>query len=327
MIEWMQRLLLLVVVLGLVLGGKPYVASLSADTASPVEAAPDLASGRELIGEQLDFRVRWGAITAGTATFRAEKVGRERVRFGLSVRTTPFVDVFYRVRDEFTSTVIGDTLRSLRYEKIGQEGKRSRNEAVRYFLDPPVAVYARDGVESPPSVTPDLVHDPLAALYAFRLLGPASGRFELDVSDGRKSVRGEVVILGREEVKTPAGTFQAIKVEPKLEGVGGVFRRSPGARVFLWLTDDRWRRPVKLESKVSVGSFTAELVSGRHGSWSISSPDSPDPDPDPEIDPETDASGLPSTQPGTQGARRQGEANAAPDTVRRTARQTASRSQ
>lgn len=228
--------------------------------------------GRELVGERLEFRVRWGAVPAGAATFQVDKVGRERLRFRLDVRTSPFVDIFYRVRDQFSSTVLADDLRSLRYEQRGEEGGRSRHEEVRYYREPPFAAYSRDGEPSEPIPTPALVHDPLAALYAFRTASPRAGEVELDVSDGKRAVRGEVVVLGRERVTTPAGTFDTVKVEPKLEGVGGVFRRSPDARVLLWLTDDRWRRPVKLESEVAVGAFTAELVAGSHGDWSVTSP-------------------------------------------------------
>ena len=52
-------------------------------------------------------------------------------------------------------------------------------------------------------------------------------------------------------------------VEPKLEGIGGVFKKSPGARVLIWLTYDARRLPVKLQSKVAVGHFTAELTKVR----------------------------------------------------------------
>jgi|GEM_PF-2296898 len=247
-----------------------------ADTTANVQGESGLesvvvATGRELVGETLDFRVRWGAVPAGAATFAVDKVGRERLHFKLDVRTSPFVDLFYRVRDRFGSTVLADNLRSLRYEKQGEEGKRRRDELVRFHREPPSATYSRDGAPREPIETPDVVHDPLAALYAFRLAPAEGDAVELDVSDGKRSVRGEVVVLGREIVTTPAGTFETVKVEPKLEGVGGVFRRSPGARVFLWLTDDRWRRPVKLQSEVAVGAFTAELVAGSHGDWVVAS--------------------------------------------------------
>jgi hypothetical protein len=46
-----------------------------------------------------------------------------------------------------------------------------------------------------------------------------------------------------------------------MEHIGGVFQKSPGAKLQIWVTADEWRLPVKIESKVVVGSFSAELDS------------------------------------------------------------------
>jgi hypothetical protein len=43
--------------------------------------------------------------------------------------------------------------------------------------------------------------------------------------------------------------------------VGGVFEKSPDAKLQLWVSADYRRLPVKLKSKVIVGSFTGELQS------------------------------------------------------------------
>jgi hypothetical protein len=50
-------------------------------------------------------------------------------------------------------------------------------------------------------------------------------------------------------------------VEPSLEHVGGVFEKSKDAKVQIWVTADARRIPVKIKSKVAVGSFVGELVS------------------------------------------------------------------
>ena len=50
-------------------------------------------------------------------------------------------------------------------------------------------------------------------------------------------------------------------MEPDLEHVGGVFKRSKDAKVQIWVTADERRIPVKIKSKVAVGSFVGELLS------------------------------------------------------------------
>ena len=67
--------------------------------------------------------------------------------------------------------------------------------------------------------------------------------------------------MRRETVEVPAGSFDTWLLEPSLEHVGGVFKKSPNARMRIWITADQRRILVKLSSKVIVGHFTAELLS------------------------------------------------------------------
>jgi len=50
-------------------------------------------------------------------------------------------------------------------------------------------------------------------------------------------------------------------VEPDLQHIGGVFEKSKDAKLKIWVTADKRRIPVKVKSKVRVGSFVAELIS------------------------------------------------------------------
>jgi len=43
--------------------------------------------------------------------------------------------------------------------------------------------------------------------------------------------------------------------------VGVVFEKSKNAKIQVWVTADKRRMPVKIKSKVVVGSFVGELVS------------------------------------------------------------------
>jgi hypothetical protein len=42
--------------------------------------------------------------------------------------------------------------------------------------------------------------------------------------------------------------------------VDGVFAKKERAKIFVWVTDDERKLPIKLKSKAKVGSFVAELV-------------------------------------------------------------------
>lgn len=218
-------------------------------------------------GERLEFALRWEALPAGQATLEVLPLsaidGAAAYHFKLTARTTPFIDTIYRVRDQIEGWTDLDLRRSLRYHKDQQEGDRMRNIVVRFDWRAQTAQYTNfDHRREPIAVQPETL-DPLSAFYftrmAIELREGAS--IERPVTDGRKHVRGTARVLRRETVSVPAGTFETVLIEPDLKDVGGVFRKSPGARIFIWMTDDERRIPVKLQSRVVIGRFVGELVS------------------------------------------------------------------
>lgn len=67
----------------------------------------------------------------------------------------------------------------------------------------------------------------------------------------------DVKYLGKEQVSVPAGTFNCIIVEPIIIK-GGLFK-SEGS-IYVWLTDDNLRIPVKVKTKIVIGSIDAVLT-------------------------------------------------------------------
>ena len=72
----------------------------------------------------------------------------------------------------------------------------------------------------------------------------------------------EVRVLGRETVKTPAGRFKCVVLEPLLKA-GGIFKNK--GRLVIWLTDDERRMPVMMKSKVAIGSISVVLTEAKPG--------------------------------------------------------------
>jgi hypothetical protein len=72
----------------------------------------------------------------------------------------------------------------------------------------------------------------------------------------------ELRFLKRERVKVPAGVYDCGVIEPLLREAG-LFKQE--GRVTLWVSDDAYRLPIIVKSKVKVGSISAVLESVRHG--------------------------------------------------------------
>jgi len=225
-----------------------------------LENPPTLES---MVGERLEFRLRWGVIPAADATLEVLPGDQpSKIKFRAFAKTLSYVGMFYPVRETIESTVALPGAKVERYSKQGRQGReKSRDQEVVFDLENGTAQLRRnEDLREPIEIPPD-VQDPLSCFYVFRTLPvPDDGAVNLKVSDGKKVVDGVVKLVGRETVQTPAGTFEAAIIEPELEGLGGIFRKSPGARILIWITDDDRRIPVKMQSEVSIGHFTAVLT-------------------------------------------------------------------
>ena len=198
-----------------------------------------------------------GARDAGNTRRRASGTGGHPGDGAL----TAIISAFHPIRDRIEATVWLPLLRPVTYERVAQEGRGPADREVLIFNRTDGVVQRFDSGKARPFLSvPDDVFDPLTCFFAYRLM-PVRGddAVRIPVTDGHKLVNGEVRVVGHERVKTPAGTFDTVVIEPELKDIGGIFRKSKNASIRIWLTDDRWRRPVKLESAVAVGHFTAVL--------------------------------------------------------------------
>jgi hypothetical protein len=64
-------------------------------------------------------------------------------------------------------------------------------------------------------------------------------------------------VEGREELKTPAGTFKTIRVEPTADA--GVVKNR--GQIWIWYTDDDRHLPVQMRARSFWGTITFRLAS------------------------------------------------------------------
>jgi hypothetical protein len=216
-------------------------------------------------GEKLTFEVRWAFIPAAEAVLEIlplETVnGKKAYHFVMTTRTNAFADIFYKVRDRFDGYADEKMVHSVLYKKK-ESGKQKRDITVTFDWEKRQAQYVSlNEVREPIPILPGSF-DPLSVFYAFRLAPLKEGlELKVPVADGRKCVMGKARVIRKETIKVKGVPYDTFFVEPDLEHVAGVFEKSPKASVQIWVTADENQIPVKLKSKVIVGSFVAELVS------------------------------------------------------------------
>lgn len=216
-------------------------------------------------GEKLTYDLYWTFIHAGTATLEtlpaAEAEGRPALLFRAQAKSTPFIDKFYRVRDEIQSWVDPKVTHSLLYQKDQSEGDYVRHYLIRFNAQNNMAYrYSKGTLKNAVIINPG-TFDPLSMLFLFRTKPLALGyEFAAPVTDGDKAVVGKARVVRRETITTKAGEFDTFLVEPEIKDIGGVFRKSPSATLQVWMTADERRIPVRVKSKVIVGSFSMDLT-------------------------------------------------------------------
>lgn len=107
------------------------------------------------------------------------------------------------------------------------------------------------------------VHDSASAVLWLRLQDLAPGsHYEVPLFTGSRTFTLVADALGPEVVKTPAGTFDTIKVQVRTAFDG---KFSAKRDTFFWFSSDRRHVPVRVSADFAVGSIVAELTRYRPG--------------------------------------------------------------
>lgn len=215
--------------------------------------------------EKVVLQVSWGMLDVGVATLSVGRIvmfnGRPAYHLVSEAQSNSFCDTFYRVRDLNESWLDAKTLTSLGYSKKLREGGFFRDEWVLYDRDAGTFVARRVDKKGDFAVRtgtiPARVQDILSSIYYVRSqdLGDRS-EVVVDVNTPDNWPLS-VKIKQRETVKTQAGRFKSVMVEPEMRREGLFVQK--GKRLRLWLTDDAHKRPLLMKVEVFFGHVTASL--------------------------------------------------------------------
>ncbi len=209
-------------------------------------------------GEKFVYSVQYGIINAGEASLEVRNIANidsiPCYHIISDARSNRVFSKFFKVRDRFESFMDTVSLVSLYYEKHLREGKYRKDEAVKFDQSAHKAIYKDREVPIPPRT-----QDVLSSLYYVRTLPLNVGEsFAVANHTNGKNYPLLIKVLREEKVTVEAGTFDCIVVEPLLRSAG-LFKHK--GRLTVWLTNDAYRIPVLMESKVVVGAISAVLKS------------------------------------------------------------------
>jgi hypothetical protein len=231
------------------------------DAGNPDTGFRKLPNKAFTVGEKLNFDVKYGFVTAGLASFEIPQIkkisGRDAYHVVFLVNSVPSFDWFFKVRDRYETYLDVEGLFPWRFEQHIREGKYSRDFSA--FFD------QRNGKAKTSEGTYDIpkyANDIVSVFYLVRTYDFSNfkkgQKVHLENFYKDKIYPLDVVYHGKERVSVSAGTFDCFMVEP-LVMEGGLFK-SEGS-ILIWLTDDDLKLPVKVKTKVIIGSIDAEMTS------------------------------------------------------------------
>lgn len=251
------------------------VLSLAAFGYAGTPAAADSSSSRKFgcgmypfgVGERLRYHMDFSFINAGISEMRVIGVDSTccvpAFHFRSRVKSNATIDLIYKVRDVVESWFAVDNLVSLRYNRNIREGSYRSRKFFDYNHETGwVAVSNENGPKDLYPFDPGS-HNIISALYWVRCQDlETTSDLVIPVHDLDEQYMMKVIIHGRETVEVPAGRFSCWRIEPVIESEG-LFKMA--GKLEVWISDDEYRLPVLMKSKIPVGSIDGKLVEYRTG--------------------------------------------------------------
>lgn len=214
------------------------------------------------VGEELKYKVRYGVFTAGEASVRVDdsdlKFDNNPV-FHLSGEghTAGIFALFNKVRDRYDSYIDRENLMPYLYTDNIREGGYRRNDKARFYQDKRQIVCNTSTLKCEKQ-TFDLV----SAYYFARSLDltkiKEGDMFSINYYLTNEVAKVDITYVGKERIQTNLGYMNCLKFNPSIQP-GRIFKKN--SKLYLWITDDGNRIPVKAQVEIILGSVVAELTS------------------------------------------------------------------
>ena len=212
--------------------------------------------------QTLTFTVDWRVFTGGTAVFHLEQQG-DKLKVTATADTVGAVNMLFPVVDRFQSSMDTRTGCSAVFSKQTQEGRRKISSDLTFDANAGKQTLVEKNLVKGTQKTqtnsiPACVTDSLSGIfYAASQRLTVGQDFGFPLADAMRTVTVTMKVEAHEEIKTPAGTFQTVRVQPTAEE--GVVKNR--GNIWIWYTDDARHMPVQIRARLFWGTITFHLQS------------------------------------------------------------------
>lgn len=215
-------------------------------------------------GEQLNYKLKYGFFTGAEASLRVEdgdkKIqGHPTYHIIVDGKTAGTFDIFYKVRNRYESYVDKTTLLPYFYTENRRESSYKHSDNVTFD-------HEDHKITADKGIFPftGKVFDFVSAYYFARGIDVSkisvgqTFNMEYFLEDGVHTLG--ITYVGKEKVDCALGTFNCLKFNPTIIP-GHIFRKD--SKLYLWITDDSNRIPIKAHVELIVGSVTMDITDAK----------------------------------------------------------------
>jgi len=210
----------------------------------------------------MNYTIDWRVFAAGTAVIQMEQDGSV-MKINASGGSVGAVTMLFPVVDKFQAGFDTKTGCSTGFSKQLLEGRRRVSSELSFDYAQGKQKQVEKNLvkgtskEQMASI-PACVTDSLSAIFYAASQPMVVGQtVRFPLADSMRTVTVTMKVEAKEEIKTPAGTFQTIRVEPTADE--GIVKNR--GNIWVWYTDDARRMPVQIRAHLFWGTITATLQS------------------------------------------------------------------
>jgi hypothetical protein len=213
------------------------------------------------LGQTYVYGAEWRVFNAGIAALRMEKAGQEN-RIVATANAAGTISLLYHVQDRLESFFSPSDFCSHNTSRHIEEGFRRVESNITFDYQRGKALLDHRNIKKKENKheehdIPGCVTDMLSSVYYVASLPLLPGKtYSFPINDGGATLTVLAHVEEREQVKTPAGTFKTIRVQP--ETASGALRDK--GKIWVWYSDDAARIPVQMRARMSWGTLTFSLL-------------------------------------------------------------------
>lgn len=222
-------------------------------------------------GEKVVLSAKYFGMEAGKITlgmFQNKKVnGKKAAHFYAEGRTSSIFAMVYKIKDKVESLWDPVKKRPFLIAFHIDESKQKREIRTHFKWDKGISTTVEEGwkkkkgdyKEKKTYKIAGTGQDIMSAFFYMRTLPLEVGKtYTYNVFEEDKLVKASIFVEKREVLSTRLGKFKSLVLIPNFK-VEGKFKKVGDIRV--WVTDDKYRQIIRIESKIKIGTIVAKLHS------------------------------------------------------------------